>query len=1294
MPTITFDDGSSSYIPDKKPETIAEAKRRYELSKKGDASVLGDVGRQAVRGLQKIGEGLATTVTSGVDLFADTDLTKDVTEYYQGIDPGEAETTAGEVTRYMVQFGLPGFGVAGVLSRYGKMGKINSAIAGGIVDGAVATDDVQTLADTFITKSESDQDRLARLSGAEAAKARLTDRLEVAGEGAAFILGLPLAGKLALAVGGTAVDALAPAASFATKALTSNRKSDELQKTAFDSNTGMASNIKKYFTFASERPDNYTAQTMATKTFQVKAAQEAVDATFDTVINTTQKAVNQGTINQTNALALSRNIEDFMFPRIRIDFQSPNMKAADKIKEARKLQKQAEQNIKDLENRYINYKSMGLGKGLEISTLLKNNRDVFDTYSQNVLNYSDEGADGFMHLFIPKELREAIAENAGLYGTRAYKAMLDKNYSIDPNFYKKSIDEIQETFGASKVEAEKAFNDLLNPGPKNKNAFTFETDQMFLQGLNADKGILKGRTLTNLPQTRRALGESAGYLQGDWKAALNNTKLTASVTSQRLSALTSKTEMFNSLKQLDDVADKTGGVKFLKPKEFGGIDPKTKKPPKEYSLPNSKDPMRESIIFKQFNDDAGALSGSYARADVHDALMDAVSDQVGNSSILGRYYTGFLGIKAASQYGKTVLSPGAQVRNFTSIPFFSLLNGNVGTTGRFADAVSTSFAGLFDPKKRILKADKIQELIEEGIMQKGGANLGEIKEIAKLASDEFKLASQIGKAKDASTIKIFEKAYGMTDDAGRVFGYLNEKERFMQALIKESDSLVPIEASKNIVRFADDIQAGKGGAMIRPSEIISKYGDEGLEMFVRGEMGEVAANTIQNYKRVVPGVGVVIRSSPFGNFVAFPAEIIRNTSNAVSRGIKELASDNKELQKIGMRRLTGAVATTTALPTGLVALGSALTGVNKEKIDSYKRSFAAPWDRTASLIPIASDKDGNPTQFINFSYMNPYDYLKRPITRVMQEVANGERDEETLQKILLNGVSGAVVEMFQPFVEPAFSLQAFNDAARGETSTGKKIWGVSDTLGDKAAKGMYHISDQILPTVTPFRIQADITGKGALGVSPPELVQKNFPRAVFGSTNKKGEDKITDRMGNVIDVEETLMQAFTGLKVVKPQVDRSLRYRGFEANNAIRDATNTFNRLLRSNDPKTAEQLLQGYMDQNKNRFRSLRDLYTSIEDARILGLSEQQIKQQLKDANVANYETVMRGIFKPITVDQGLVREARMKGTQVSPAAFPVAESRLRQDLRGKFINPLDIERSRAAQVLREEEERKLIGQ
>jgi hypothetical protein len=943
---------------------------------------------------------------------------------------------------------------------------------------------------------------------------------------------------------------------------------------------------------------------------------------------------------------------------------------------------------------------LGFGDNNKISELLKANRDTFDTYSKQILEYSDDTADGFMNLFVPPELRDAIAENAGLYGTRVYKAIVDKGYTINPEYKTKALKEIERTFGVDPREANEMFEGLINPGPKNKNSFAFETNEMFLEGLNRDQAILKGRKLSSLPQVRRALGESAGYLESNWQTALANTKLTASVTAQRLSALTAKTQMFNNLKMLDDSAAKTGVTKFLKPQSAFTR--------QDGSVPTEQiitDQNGKRVLFKQFNKEAGALEGSFAREDVHTAIMGTTSDELANTNALRKAYTAFLSVKAASQYGKTVLSGGAQVRNFTSIPFFSMLNGNLGSTGRFVDAVEVSFAGLFDPKKRILKADSIKELIEEGMMQKGGANLGEIQEIAKLASgmnadNYFGAASRaVGKFVDKSGIRLAEKAYGMTDDAGRVFGYLNEKSRLAQALKIEPNAFVPIQSPKNMTRFADLIESGGGVGKIKPQDIINRYGEEGLERFVRSEAGEVAGNTIQNYQRIVPFVSTVIRNSPLGNFVAFPSEIIRNTANAVSRGITELASENTAIQKIGMRRLTGAVATTSMLPAGLVSLGSALTGVDKEKIDAYKRSFAAPWDRTASLIPIASDKNGNPTQFINFSYMNPYDYLKRPVERVFQEVANGNRNEESNQEIFFQSLGQGLGEFMTPFVDPAFSLQAALEATNGETSTGKKIWGVSDTTGDKTVKGLYHFIDTALPTISPYRLQADMGAKKAqiLGaeVTPPTGSLKNFPRAVFGSTNGKGEDeKIIDRMGREIDVAETMVQAFTGLKVIKPQVERTLRYRGFEANDAIRDATNQFNRLLRSNDPQSAQRILQGYINQNESRFRVLRDIYTAIEDARALGLSDQVIGQQLKEAKVANYRQVMRGVFKPIEASPDLVRASRMRGTTgIDPATFQAAETRMRQDLTGGFIDPLEVDaQQRASRILREEEEQKIL--
>ena len=138
-------------------------------------------------------------------------------------------------------------------------------------------------------------------------------------------------------------------------------------------------------------------------------------------------------------------------------------------------------------------------------------------------------------------------------------------------------------------------------------------------------------------------------------------------------------------------------------------------------------------------------------------------------------------------------------------------------------------------------------------------------------------------------------------------------------------------------------------------------------------------NVTPTYSRI-PEIVKKLKFLPFlGNFTAFPAEIVRNTSNTLSKSIKELASSNVEFQKIGMRRLTGALTTTVGLPVGLTKAGLALTGSDEEQLNAYKRSFAAPSEKNATLIPTSTDAQGNITGFINYSYTNPYDYLQRPV---------------------------------------------------------------------------------------------------------------------------------------------------------------------------------------------------------------------------------------------------------------------------------------------------------------------------
>ena len=97
----------------------------------------------------------------------------------------------------------------------------------------------------------------------------------------------------------------------------------------------------------------------------------------------------------------------------------------------------------------------------------------------------------------------------------------------------------------------------------------------------------------------------------------------------------------------------------------------------------------------------------------------------------------------------------------------------------------------------------------------------------------------------------------------------------------------------------------------------------------------------------------MIRRTPFGNFIAYPAEIIRTSANILGQSIKEISSENPYMRARGMERLLGFGAITTAIPAGAVSVGMAVTGANQEQIAAFKRSFAKPWEKTATLLLLA-----------------------------------------------------------------------------------------------------------------------------------------------------------------------------------------------------------------------------------------------------------------------------------------------------------------------------------------------------
>jgi hypothetical protein len=79
-----------------------------------------------------------------------------------------------------------------------------------------------------------------------------------------------------------------------------------------------------------------------------------------------------------------------------------------------------------------------------------------------------------------------------------------------------------------------------------------------------------------------------------------------------------------------------------------------------------------------------------------------------------------------------------------------------------------------------------------------------------------------------------------------------------------------------------------------------------LEEAIKNRAAENVRNLVPNYE-LVPQVIKDIRGLPFGNFIAFPAEILRTGFNTLETAAKELTSDDKAIREIGMRRLMGAL---------------------------------------------------------------------------------------------------------------------------------------------------------------------------------------------------------------------------------------------------------------------------------------------------------------------------------------------------------------------------------------------------
>ena len=1158
-------------------------------------------------GAQNIGYSIGDLLTTGTDLALDTNLSEKLDKAYEENKIQDPETLLGTVNKVLIEYGVPGGAVFKVMNRAKKLFKskkikdanaaaaatgagaktVNLAKRVGYMATAFGATDFITAGARQKTGEEPlfmDQESEDGLDGRDRALARFRNKLRFGAEGTIIGAGFPLLGK--------------PLAKIATVGAKYG-----IMKPAGYALTGVDTLVV--------RPATYLLANIPGSTTAGKAIRNASSYAIDKGLSTVM------TGNPTKQLPTFDKWRMF------------STKSKDPL-QAR---------LKKVDNFLSGFRSLGkyTGQGFQLTSGAKReinarNRTI-EKYLESLEKKSYDLAKGF----------------EGMYNT-ATTSPASKDYYLDQvlSYLKgqtkksalpKALQETAENLNKELVNTKKIFGELL-PGGDLKNfilnnvktymrkSFSIFTNPEYMPEQKLKDGA-KNWILNNVVKTNKDLRESALTLK---TSKMSNTQaLDAYADSLVHKILTNtKTDGIDPLKLLQRVSkDQLRSDKLVRTgeelpdaiKKLLGEENNlkasvlqttshaiTQAVNKQTLDKLAKTGLDEGWLFKSEADAVAknafdaqkigdleslgilktGMSKLYATADMAKAIKGAPGKLDG--LLQSSAYRNMLQFKVATQFGKTVLSPATQVRNVTSASMFPLANGHIGGRASVTESIKMVVDDIFGAGKVIDEAKFIKNLenkirlgvIDENIVASElKAVLKDIRSGAKVKN----LDSIINQLANTKMLKTATRVYAGGDNLWKWYGHEYVKSQ-MRSMYKNVDDIA--KWTEEIVgRKFDKFNTFTGKA---------KTFDDALDEAAAWQI----RNTYPTYSKV-PEVIKNLRKLPFGNFVSFPAEMIRTTFNILSLGLKEATSSNAQLRQNGYRRLMGALVTLGGAEKGVSTLAQNLTGITNEQIESYKRSLSAPWDSRAAIIPINKWKDGV-GKAINFSYFSPYDVVKQPFSAALKTLEEGKLKQQDAGDVAFNlmlGADGPVRKLLDPFVSEAIFFEKVSDVLPrgliiggrgGETKTGSKVYSITDDGSEAFIKSLAHIIEGVQPTA--------ITTAGKLVAG----LEKDL---------KKG--------GNPVTLQDELLALFSGVRIINVNGPQSIQYKVTDYNKKFRSVTTTENLFSLENYQNRGPLKLADEFRQIQNETLKVnKDFHMILQDAMKMGVPKKEVLKILRNRRVS----------------------------------------------------------------------------
>tara|TARA_A100001515_G_scaffold38073_1_gene29952 strand:+ start:127 stop:3813 length:3687 start_codon:yes stop_codon:yes gene_type:complete len=622
--------------------------------------------------------------------------------------------------------------------------------------------------------------------------------------------------------------------------------------------------------------------------------------------------------------------------------------------------------------------------------------------------------------------------------------------------------------------------------------------------------------------------------------------------------------------------------------------------------------------------DLRSLGGSGSKGNVKNPLADLFIDPSWKAAIEGgtdvmfgegKFMQSWMKLKALSQAQKTVFSIPTHGRNFLGNMFIMTANGTMNPKYLAQGSKDTfkRLTGLTDSKLK----ERLARYQELGIVDS--------------ALDSSSLRKAAGEGFRLGTNGMVDKAVNDTI-TGKV----------LSAPIKKTVQLY--EAEDNLFKIANFEQLKKGYRNLFPKP--KKLANESDEIYLKKvKDNEIAFERFvaQRSRDMMPNYNLVpkaiksLRAAPVGNFVAFPAEILRTSKNLAKYAWKDISGTTakelgitdpkiiKEIKNMGLKRLAGMSAV--AVSGGALSdFSKMLFNISDDQEEVMNNSPAVPaWERGMDKIftgEIKKNKDGDlEVPYMNLGPIDPYAYLKAPVKLVSSAIINGlDYNEEAINDMYLTSLGSLI----GPFANPSLVAQAALDLY-----SGKRL----EPGGD--------LQDNAISI-------AKVLGQTLLVPGTVDFFTKR--KAFYDSQQQRGVGREVNEYGFTIAPGEVDIAAFLGVQRKKMNLNTAFN---FSAGNVLREANASklkFKNELRKFNVQSEDDVYNAYADSQKNKLKQMKRLRNVIKSYRILGMSDSDIIKSLTKGGLVKNKKQIENI---ILADNNIFRPDRVSRQDFKMSKF-----------------------------------------